>query len=735
VVKQSTQENQVLDGKTIEDQTVKPAPIAFRGRGSSGIRSYAGYPSEEYLHSLRGTKRAGVFDKMRRSDSKIRKVLKAVKDPIKSASWEVQAPENATPVQKLHAEFITHVLFKGMDPMSNFKQYLAEALTTLEFGFAPFEVIHKVVLNHKKFGSYIGLRKLAWRSPRTIERFNLDPNTEELVSITQQADGDLQRNVDIEAKNLALISLEREGANFEGISALRYCYGAWLRKQTNLKILAIGLEKYAVPTPIGTVPTMAGADFDAFLEALERYTSHETNYITLPKGWDITLKENNFDVQKVKAAIDLENMEIVDAFMTNFLELGMNGGGGAYALSNDLSDFFLSGLVHLAELIAEPLNQKVIPDLIRTNFGPQDEYPQLVATGITDKAGQELASSIKALIDGRAIKPDDVLEANLRKRFKLPPADPSTSREVPAAAPGFNPAPTPALSEAAIQLAERDAKKLITAGVDDLKEVMRSGLEKMGKQLIDRLIRAGQNLSPDARVTAAKSVGVAGQAQYKQTLKDAILRIAANGVESARKDVPKAKRVKFSEAAEIQLNEYDWLPAKLLRRVDTQAELLAGTQAGDLEMAILFQYTTSVPSTDSWRTIEDDLNQALDDALSGSSVAAGAGTTASQITNIARREFFMEPEVLDQIDAFQFVNGDPVSPICQDLAGRVFAKDDPNADRYMPPLHHNCKSYIVPILRGELGNRETEKLGPSRASLEKYVTLGELSRIRMALGK
>jgi phage gp29-like protein len=718
----------IIDEGTVQDQTTKPVPIMFRGRGSSGIRSYAGYPSEEYLHQLRGTKRADVFDKMRRSDSKIRKVLKAVKDPIKAAAWEVQAQDGATPEQKGHAEFISHVLLNDLDPVSSLKQYITEALTALEFGFAPFEVIHKVVLNHKKFGSYIGLRKLAWRSPRTIERFNLDEDTEELVSITQQADGDLQRNVDIPAKNLALISLEREGSNFEGISALRYCYGAWLRKQMNLKILAIGLEKYAVPTPIGEVPTMAGPDYNAFIEALERYTSHETNYITLPKGWQITLKENNFDVEKVKSAIDLENMEIVDAFMTNFLELGMNGGGGAYALSNDLSDFFLSGLVGLAEIVAEPLNQKVIPDLVRVNFGPQDSYPQLVATGITDKAGQELASSIKALIDGRAIKPDDVLEASLRKRFGLPPADPATSREVPYA--GMQSSvpsmiASSALSEAAIQLAERDAKKLISAGADDLKEVMRAGLAKMGKQLVQRLVRAWGDLSPDTRVTVAKSVSITGQAEYKQVLKDAMLRIAAAGVESARRDVPRAKDVKFSEAPGICLKEYDWLPPKLLRRIDTQAELLAGAQAGDLEMAMLFQYTSSAPSTDSQRTIEDDLNQALDDALSGPSISTGAGTTAAAVTNIARSAFFMEPEVLDQIEAFQFVNYDPISPICEDLAGRIFAKDDPGLDRYTPPLHHNCKSIMLPILKGNLGNREIEKLVPSRASLEKFITLRE----------
>jgi hypothetical protein len=38
---------------------------------------------------------------------------------------------------------------------------------------------------------------------------------------------------------------------------------------------------------------------------------------------------------------------------------------------------------------------------------------------------------------------------------------------------------------------------------------------------------------------------------------------------------------------------------------------------------------------------------------------------------------------------------------------------------------HNCKSYIVPILKGNLGSREIEKLKPSKKSLEQQVQFSE----------
>jgi hypothetical protein len=95
--------------------------------------------------------------------------------------------------------------------------------------------------------------------------------------------------------------------------------------------------------------------------------------------------------------------------------------------------------------------------------------------------------------------------------------------------------------------------------------------------------------------------------------------------------------------------------------------------------------------------------------------------------NDTRTAFFFDEDTLDEIESFTFVNADPVSPICQDLAGTTFAKDDPDADRYFPPLHHNCKSYIVPNLAGAKDNPEIDETGlkPSDPKLERYITLSE----------
>jgi hypothetical protein len=406
-----------------------PIELSSIPKGSYGTENYSGYASEEYLTSLRGTERAAIFDKMRRSDPQVVMCLTAVKNPILSANWEIEAADDSDEA-KSDKEFIEHVLFDDMN--IEWIDFVKESLTMIDFGHAVFEPIHKVVLNHKKFGNYNGIRTLAWRSPRTIERWNLDSASGELLSVTQMAYGDLNRYVDIPSNCLIVYSVNKEGANYEGISMLRPCYGPWFRKDNYLKLNAIGIEKFAVPTPNVKVPTgkTKGPEYDNMIESLERYLSHQNNYITYPAGWEVTLHSNAYDPTKVETSVDCEDKRMTKAFLANFLELGMNG-TGAYSLSNDLSDFFLSGLEHIAGKVASPLNKRVIPQLIMMNRGQRDKYPKLKHSGISDKAGKELAEMLKLYSDGQLITPDDVLEEHLRKRHGLPKSS-MTGRRKPA---------------------------------------------------------------------------------------------------------------------------------------------------------------------------------------------------------------------------------------------------------------------------------------------------------------
>ena len=429
----------------------------FSPIGSSGTENYAGYTEEEYLETLKGSQRAKVYDRMRRSDTQVKMNLSAVKNPIKSANWFIKDPDPDYEMSNRITDFVNFVVFEDMD--NPFTKFLREALTMIEFGNALFEVTHKAVLNHPIYGSYNGLLSVDWRSPKTIERWNLDKDTGRLVSVDQYAYGDLHRLVTIPSEFLVSFAIDVEGSNYEGISMLRPCYGPWLRKDTDLKINAIGKEKFAVPTPLAKIPSgFSGTeDYDNLVSALENYVVHENNYLIYPEGVEINLNTNVYDPQKVEVSIQNEDKRMTKAFLANFLELGTGGSGGAYALSEDLSDFFVKGIEYIADEICEKFNRSIIRPLVDSNFGKQSKYPELSYSDISDKVGQEFSTMLRDLASSSVIRPDDELEKHIRTKMKLPEANSDTAREVnPAPAPQEDPGQEPlelSLSEKIIKAA------------------------------------------------------------------------------------------------------------------------------------------------------------------------------------------------------------------------------------------------------------------------------------------
>lgn len=258
----------------------------------------------------------------------------------------------------------------------------------------------------------------------------------------------------------------------------------------------------------------------------------------------------------------------------------------------------------------------------------------------------------------------------------------------------------------------KDGKKI-------LEEIMLDNLEYIANDMIDQVMAKARRLIPSQRLNAIKDITPTGVRDYKAEIIEAMAALSADGLDQARKEVPKAKKVKLAE--------FDKLPPSLQKKIKSRADLLIGKQIGDLQKVIEFAYAQNEDTTDSDDTVEADLRESAVGWLDGASVQSGAEITAATIIADARDAFFFDKEVLEEIEAFEFVNGDPVSEICQDLAGTVFSKDDPDMFRYTPPLHWNCKSYIRPILNGNLGNREIEKLQPSSKKLEASIQFTENS--------
>jgi uncharacterized protein with gpF-like domain len=71
--------------------------------------------------------------------------------------------------------------------------------------------------------------------------------------------------------------------------------------------------------------------------------------------------------------------------------------------------------------------------------------------------------------------------------------------------------------------------------------------------------------------------------------------------------------------------------------------------------------------------------------------------------NGARSAIFSDPVVREARPYLQFhaVEDSRTSDICEALDGKVLPADDPFWQRHTPPLHHNCRSVLVPLSHEE----------------------------------
>ena len=691
------------------------ARMQLKPMGSSGTELFAGYFTEEYLQILRGRKGAKVFDEMRRSEPQIVMLLNAVMNPIKAGVWEFEAAADVPDGEK-HKELVEYCAKEMID----WDTHLHEALTFMIFGFSLFEIVNNVVFNHPKFGTFNGLKGLAFRSQKTIERWLVDSGTGELNTVEQWVQGDMvigrSAILKMSAEFLLNFTLQKEGDNYEGLSALRPMYGPWFRKNLYHKLAGIGVEKSAIGTPMGTVPAgkQTQDQIAEFKNMLSNFTAHETSYMVKPQGWEVEIIKGDFDPAKIKDLIVMENTEMINSLVANFLALGTSGGGGSYALGSDLSDFFLTGIQTYANIICGVWNRKLIPSLVKLNFGPQIAYPKLKATGINDKAGKELAEIMSSMLGSKAITADTKLEDFLRKSYSLPKADPTTAR-AQAPAPFGN----AKLSEQNLKLAET-YKAQWKGNKDKIKTAMQENLDLMLDDLTAQITRLYNNATPSQKVSIGLKVEPK-TSDYEKALRELLAEVANDALIAARKLTPKAKSVKLSERIQLAAPKggfFEALPNNIKRLVRAQSNLISQTQGADLTKVVAFQYGSSQASTPDIEQIISDIEAAAVPIIEGStarglSVDAAAGNSVSTIFNQAQLEWFFEPEVLDTIESFTFFNEDPISPICQELDGTTWAVNDPDLDRYAPPLHHNCKSRLIPNEKGADKNPEIDRGGTS----------------------
>ena len=393
-----------------------------------GLSSWAGFVNEQHElnPALNWPLSIDVFDRMRREDAQVGSVLRAVTMPVRSAHWVLDPAGCEPAVVDLVAEDLG-VPVKGRNDDSldrtgrdrfSWAEHLRLALLELVYGHSVFEQVYRI-----DDAGLARLRKLAWRPPRTISKFEVARDGG-LVSVSQHGTTD-----PIPVDRLVVYVNEREGGNWVGTSLLRSAYKNNLLKDRMLRAQALTIERNGLGVPTYIAPEVPeGVTGEARkrwvdeqikqgLEIAKGFRAGETAGVALPHGGSFKLEGVTGKLPATDEPIRYHDEQIARAVLAHFLNLGTET--GSWALGSTFADFFTNSLNAVAQHIADVTQQHVVEDLVQVNWGEGVRAPRLVCEPIGSQH-PATSTAIKELIDAGAIEPDEALQAWVREKWGLP---------------------------------------------------------------------------------------------------------------------------------------------------------------------------------------------------------------------------------------------------------------------------------------------------------------------------
>jgi len=409
--------------------------------GVTGLNQYAGQIFEEFIPSLRGSRRMATYKEMRWNDATISGSFFAMELLARKASWIFRA-EGSDPADIETADFLNSCLGDMEHPWTDF---ISEAMSMAPFGFSLNEFVLKKrsgdtgdkTTQSQYDDGRIGIRKLAPRSQDSVDRWALGESGD-VIGVHQVAPPDFKpRYIPIE-KLLHLRIMSSKG-DPNGLPILRGMHRAWYFKKRIENLEAIGVERDLAGIPVARIPAeyllpSASSEQKAAAEEYRRIITNirrdEQEGLLLPSDKDdkgnylytIELLSGGSRRQFATNEIVLRYArEMAESMMADFLKLG-NGSTGSFALSSSKTELFALVVGALLDIVAEGFNRKIVTLLLQLNPTLRPTAPVKLTHGDIEEADlKEFGEYAKALTVA-GIPLDDILtQAHLRAIAGFPP--------------------------------------------------------------------------------------------------------------------------------------------------------------------------------------------------------------------------------------------------------------------------------------------------------------------------
>lgn len=281
--------------------------------------------------------------------------------------------------------------------------------------------IHEVATRRDDEGR-VAWADLQIRRQETLERWIYDEaDGGQVVGMVQRPAPDY-RVRQLAASNYVHVTSDETEGSPEGLSLYRGIYRPW-RIVSNLEVLlGISLERFGTGVPVfelGEGVTLSTDDEDTLQAAISGLRQNEEAGVITPAGVTFRFASSpGLNAGDYLETIRYLRLVMLSTMLADFLGLGTQSGGGAYALGQDKSELFLLALNTYQDRVTEALNRQAVRRLFRyraNEFRGMTAPPTLSLPAVKRYDLNSLGTFMTVLngLGGLTLSPDD--EAHLRR--------------------------------------------------------------------------------------------------------------------------------------------------------------------------------------------------------------------------------------------------------------------------------------------------------------------------------
>ena len=435
-----TAEVEIEKAKGIDE----PERFKLGSIGYSGLKIFSGVVESEMVKELQYPESNKTYKKMLLHPA-VNAPISLHKTLVGKATYRVVEPKDATEEEKQRTEIVRQMLFEDME--TSLESVIAEAMTMVEYGFAPIEKIFR--RRTKDAGSLyndglIAVRKLALRHQESIEKFKFDDAGENVLGVKQNISllsdpynrfsSRVTTDVVIPRSKFMLFTAGDTKTNPFGTSPLRNVYLPWRYLQAIEQLESEGVAKDLAGLPVLHIPAQymskdASPEQQQFARWAENIVRNiQTNSqsgLVMPLIYDPETKQPLFKMELLSTegtGKAYDTTKIKDYYRTMiFIGLSAdvllqgNTNVGSFALGVIKSSLTGQAVEQYLKHIVDVINNDLIRQIYELNSWDASRRCKLDYEGFSETPLEEYSKAIQRMAATSMLpKTLDVINANLR---------------------------------------------------------------------------------------------------------------------------------------------------------------------------------------------------------------------------------------------------------------------------------------------------------------------------------